>query len=119
MRYHFEKKRIPSKLYGESYICDHPLYNSCTLFRIEEKGLAVIQQRFNSEDKTTWWGEVDADVIDAVYLHPEFKDFFDSHAKVETDGLYPTVTIRHIMWSLKMKPLPKKEWETVFTRKDI
>lgn len=119
MRYHFKKPRLPSKLFGERYICDHPIYNSCTLFKIGEKGLAVIQQRFNSKDKTTWWGEVDSDVIDSLYIHPEFKSFFDEHASNEKDGLFPTVTIRHLMWSLKMKPLPKNNWETVFTRKDI
>lgn len=31
-----------------------------------------------------------------------------------TDGLYPTVTIRQIMWALKMKPLPRERWETCF-----
>lgn len=28
-------------LYGRRYICDHPVYNSCTLFEIGEKGLAA------------------------------------------------------------------------------
>lgn len=119
MRYHFKKRHIPSRLYGKRYICDHPIYNSCTLFKIGDKGLAVIQQRFDPIEKTTWWSEVDADVIDSIYLHPEFKSYFDSHAAICKDGLFPTVTVRHIMWSLKMKPLPKQEWETVFTRKDI
>ena len=36
-----------------------------------------------------------------------------------TDGLYPTVTIRQIMWALKIKPIPKERWETVFDRSDI
>jgi hypothetical protein len=35
------------------------------------------------------------------------------------DGLYPTVTVRQIMWSLKMKPIPKEKWETVFDRREI
>lgn len=32
---------------------------------------------------------------------------------------YPTVTIRQIMWALKMKPLPKQPWETVFDHTPI
>jgi len=106
-------------MYGRTYICDHVVYNRCTLYEIDDKGLAVIQQRFNSDTKTTRWGELDPWLTDALYLHPDFKDYFDERAKPCMDGLYPTVTIRQIMWSLKMNPLPKERWETVFDRRDI
>ncbi|MGF0007447.1 hypothetical protein ACQRBP_08990 [Eubacteriales bacterium SGI.150] len=119
MRYHFEKPIIYLSMYGRRYLCDHPVYHSCTLFLIEEKGLAVIQQRYDPEAKATFWTEVDAWLTDALYLHPKFKEFFDNRAGVCTGGLYPTVTIRQIMWALKMKPLPKQRWETVFDRRDI
>lgn len=119
MRYHFEKPIIYLSMYGQRYLCDHPVYHSCTLFLIEEKGLAVIQQRYDPEAKATFWTEVDAWLTDALYLHPKFKEFFDNRARVCTGGLYPTVTIRQIMWALKMKPLPKQRWETVFDRRDI
>lgn len=119
MRYHYEKPAIYSSMYGERYICKHPVYNICTLYKIGEKGLAIIQQRFNPETKSTWWGEVDAWVTDALYLHPKFRDYFEQRAGECKDGLYPTVTIRQIMWALKMKPLPKECWETVFDRRDI
>lgn len=119
MRYHYEKPKLYSRLYGEVYICNHPVYDRCTLFRIDDKGLAVIQQRFESRTKSTKWGEIDAWVTDALYLHPRFKEYFDSRAKAPSNGLYPTVTVRQIMWALKMKPLPKERWETVFDRKDI
>lgn len=72
-------------------MCDHPAYNSCTLFEIGEKGLAVIQQRFDPDTKSTFWTEVDAWLTDALYLHPKFKGFFDSRAGACTNGLYPTV----------------------------
>lgn len=88
-------------------------------FEIDEKGLAVIQQRFDPKTKSTSWTEVDAYLTDVLYLHPKFKEFFDSRARTCTDGLYPTVTIRQIMWALKMKPLPKQTWETVFDRSPI
>ena len=106
-------------MYGSTYICNHPVYDKCTLFKIEDKGLAVIQQRYDSDSKTTWWGEIDPWLNDDLYLHPKFKSFFDDRAGGCTDGLYPTVTIRQIMWALKLKPLPKERWETCFDRKDI
>ena len=40
--------------------------------------------------------------------------------KLEEDkNTYPTVTVRQIMWALKMKPIQKERWETVFDRRDI
>lgn len=119
MRYHYNKPSIYLSMYGQLYMCDHPVYRRCTLFKIGEKGLAVIQQRFNPESKHSWWGEIDSWLTDDLYLHPNFKEYFDKRAKECTDGLYPTVTIRQIMWALKMKPLPKQRWETVFDRADI
>jgi len=119
MRYHFEKPDNPSLLYGKIYICCHPVYSSCTLYLIKEKGLAVVQQRFDSAEKATWWSEIDPWLTDALYLHPDFKKYFDERAQPCLDGLYPTVTIRKIMWALKMKPLQKERWETVFDRRII
>lgn len=119
MRYHHEKPAIYSSRYGQTYACDHPVYFKCTLYKIGEKGLAVIQQRHNSETKVTWWSEVDPWLTDSLYLHPGFKKYFDKRAKKSTDGLYPTVTIRQIMWALKMKPIKRERWETCFDRKEI
>ncbi|MEW3478521.1 hypothetical protein AB1I64_25000 [[Clostridium] symbiosum] len=114
MRYHYEKPPIYLSMYGQRYCCDHPVYNHCTLFLVGERGLAVIQQRYDPETKHTFWAEVDEWLTDPLYLHPRFRAFFDRRAGTGTDGLYPTVTIRQIMWALKMKPLPKQPWETVF-----
>ncbi len=119
MRYHYEKPAIYLSMYGKLYICNHPAYNRCTLYKIGKKGLAVIQQRFDPQTKRTWWSEIDPYLTDALYLNPGFKAYFDERAGKCTGGLYPTVTIRQIMWALKMKPLPKERWETVFDRKDI
>ena len=58
-------------------------------------------------------------LTDDIYLHPQFKKFFDERAGTATDELYPTVTVRQLMWALKMKPLPRERWETVFDRKTI
>jgi hypothetical protein len=81
--------------------------------------LAVIQQRFDDDLKNTWWSEIDPWLTDILYLHPNFKEYFDERAGECTDGLYPTVTIRQMMWAFKLKPLPKESWETCFDRKNI
>ena len=119
MRYHYEKPAIYSKMYGKTYECSHPVYDKCTLYQIGSKGMAVIQQKYDKNTKNTWWGEIDPWLTDALYLHPRFKQFFDDRSGGCTDGLYPTVTIRQIMWALKMKPIPKERWETCFDRRDI
>jgi len=119
MRYHYEKPTRYSSMYGDTYICDHPVYNKCTLFLINGKGLAVIQQRFDSSTKSTIWGEIDPWLRDSLYLHPKFKAFFDERSGECADGLYPTVTIRQMMWALKMKPIRRERWETCFDRRTI
>jgi hypothetical protein len=57
MRYHYQKPDIYLSMYGELYICNHPVYDRCTLFTIGNKGLAVIQQRFSADTKSTYWTE--------------------------------------------------------------
>lgn len=119
MRYYYEKPAIYTSMYGTTYICDHPVYSRCTLFIIGGNGLAVIQQRYDPKTKHTWWDEIDPWLTDKLYLHPKFKDYFDDRSGECINGLYPTVTIRQIMWALKMKPILRERWETCFDRKDI
>ena len=119
MRYHYEKPDIYLSMYGNTYICNHPAYDKCTLFELDGRGLSVIQQRFDPETKKTWWSEIDPWLTDVLYLHPKFREFFENRASEASDRLYPTVTIRQIMWALKMKPLKRERWETCFDRKDI
>ena len=114
MRYHYQKPKLYRKHYGIEYSCNHELYNKCTLYLIGNAGLAIIQQRH--KDKVTYWGPIDSWLNDAIYLNPYFYEYFKSKAKVSDNGLYPTITVRHIMHKLKMKPLPKARWETVFYR---
>lgn len=119
MRYHYEKPSLYLSTYGDTYECNHPVYDKCTLYLIGNKGLAVIQQRYDKDSKVTWWGEIDPWLTDDLYLHSKFKEFFDDRAGECRDGLYPTVTIRQIMWALKMKPIPRERWETCFDRRAI
>lgn len=114
MRYHYEKPAIVAQMYGKRYLCDHPVYNDCSLFTIGDKGLAVIQQRYNPKTKHCWWGEIDPWLGNDLYLHENFLEYFHKKAGKPKNGLYPTVTIRQIMWGLKMKPLKREPWETAF-----
>ena len=116
MRYHYEEAVRYTLNHGRIYICDHPVYSRCTLFIIGVEGLAVIQQRYDPETKHTWWGEVDESLWDDLYLHPKFIKYFDSKAASSHNGLFPTVTIRQIMWALRMKPLKREPWETTFDK---
>lgn len=120
MRYYYEPQKIFLSLYGKTYECDHPVYNRCTLYLIDDYGLAVIQQRYDAASKATYWTEIDPYLIDDLYLHERFLSYFKSKAgKRSVTGLYPTVTIRQLMWALRVKPLPRCDWETVFDKSPI
>lgn len=119
MRYHYEKPAMYLSMYGDTYKCDHPVYDKCTLYLAGDRGLAIIQQRYDKDTKRTWWSEIDPWLTDYLYLHKNFKKFFDERSGPAIDGLYPTVTIRQIMWGMKCKPIKRERWETCFDRKDI
>ena len=51
MRYHYKKPEFYASMYGKIYICDHPVYTRCTLFVIGDKGLSIIQQRYEADTK--------------------------------------------------------------------
>ena len=119
MRYHYTPRSIWKETYGKTYAAAHPVYNSCTLYLIDDKGLAVIQQRFDPETKHTYWTEIDSNLKDDIYLNPGFLAYFMKHSAEPENDIYPTVTVRQIMWALRMKPLPKERWETVFDRRIV
>lgn len=119
MRYHYEKPKVYVSMYGETYECDHSVYNKCTLFKMGKKGLAVIQQRYDPDTKKTWWTEIDPWLTDSLYLHERFIKFFEDRSGEPENGLYPTVTVRQMMWAMKMKPLKRERWETCFDRRNI
>ncbi len=120
MRYHLSKPKIYFCRYGKKYKCNHPVYTYCTLYMIDSKGLAVIQQRYDRNTKTTWWTDIDDWLVDLLYLNENFKDYFDKYAGERSENdLYPTVTLRQIMWALKMKPLKRERWETAFDHRNI
>lgn len=121
MRYTYVGSNAPVKpIYGETYeTIGHPVYRFCTLYRVGNKGLAIVQQRHDSKTKSTSWSAIDPELTGELYLHPKFKEYFDKMAGIPVDGIYPTVTIRQAMWALRIKPLPRQPWETYFDRKFV
>lgn len=119
MRYHTKPPETSVRQYGETYVCNHPVYNRCTLYRIENRGLAVIQQRYSERNKHTWWTEADPWVANALFLNDKFRMLLLERARQPVNGLYPTITVRQAMWAAKMKPIKRQRWETVFDHKDI
>lgn len=81
--------------------------------------MAIVQQRFDSINKLTYWTSIDPWLADELYLHKNFSNFFDERSGPPTDGIYPTVTVRQIMLGLKMKPIKRECWETYFDRRLI
>ena len=111
MKYYYEKPKEWIGA-GKIYICNHPRYNRCTLFKDGELGLAVIQERFDEKRKTRWWGSIEPWIAGDIYLNSDFQEFFEENAAPANErGLYPTFTLRKIMWALRMKPLRKEYWE--------
>lgn len=119
MRYYSKPPVFSIQFYGKNYICDHPVYSKCTLFKIGDRGLAVIQQRYDKRTKHTYWTQIDGWIANAIWQEPKFQLYLEEHAKEKKNGLYPTATVRQVMWALRMKPLKRERWETVFDRKDI
>lgn len=119
MRYHYNIPTEQKNSYKEVYCCNHPVYSNCTLFKKDNKGIAVIQQRYIPSNKHTYWSKIDSWLPAELYSSDKFDDYFEKHAKEAINGLYPTVTIRQMMWGLKMKPLKREPWETVFDKCDF
>ena len=111
MKYYYEK---PENWVGagETYFCNHPRYNRCTLFREGGRGLAVIQEYYNEKTKARWYGPLKPWLSGDIYFSSGFRDFFEKYAsEPDLNGLYPTFTARKVMWILRMKPLRREYWE--------
>lgn len=109
MRYFYEKPEKGKPIYGRAIPLDHPVYKLGTLFEIDGRGLIFTQMRFQC--KYAYWDSIDYWLANDIYLHPGFKCYFDAHA---TEKPYPIIEVRSAMWAMRMKPLPKEEWEKYF-----
>ena len=94
----------------------HPLYSRFTLFELDgERGLAVVQLRYNEYQKSAFWAPVDSSLTYNICRNDNLKAYLEEHAaKPDQNGIYPTVDVRKLMWAIKMKPLPKNTWEKGF-----
>ena len=98
MRIFYKKPDVYTKVYGETYYCNHPKYNRCTLYLIKDKGLAVIQQHYDKETKHTWWDEVDPWLANDLYLSRNFMTAFNElSGQCDDKGIYPTIEVRKLM----------------------
>lgn len=103
------------QMFGVVYQCDNPVYNRCTLYKVGEAGLAIIQQRFNAKTKHTWWDCIDPWLANDIYTNENFPKLFKKYAALpDTNGIYPTICVRPAMRQLGMPPLEKDIWETRF-----
>lgn len=110
MRYHFIKPEFCEQYYGKTYKCNHPYYNTCTLYEHNGKGIAIVQLRY--DNKKWYYSEVDDYLANAIYMAKGFMKMFKEHAKEPVNGLYPTFTVRQVMWHLRLNPIPKQSWES-------
>lgn len=111
MKYFYQKPDICVRLFGQPISLDHPVYQSGTLYSEKGLGLIVTQKHFDSDRKECWWGAVDVWIANDIYISKKFLEYFLQNAS-ETD--YPIFELRKIMWALRMKPLPKENWELYF-----
>lgn len=113
MRGFYKKPPAAIPMYGMAYMCNHPMYNMCTLFKDDtDKGLAVVRLYFDEDTKHFWWGPIEDYLANDIYLAPTFKEYFDNHASLPNDdGVYPTEKLRQLMWALRMRPLHKEYYE--------
>lgn len=109
----YYKRRSTSKhyIYATYYSCNHPLFNRCTLYKLGDLGLGVVQQRFNDTMKMTWWGPIDPWLANDIYEEPKFIETFYRLSGYVTNGLYPTIEVRKLMHALGMKPMRKDYFE--------
>lgn len=115
MKYYYEPSDNAQVGAGEIYICDHPLFNKGTLFRIGSKGLIIVQEHYNKKTKARWWGPVVPWLSYDIYTNSNFASFFEKTAsECDENGLFPVISVRKVMWALRMKPLRKELWENGF-----
>ena len=111
MKYHYEQPKVVVPIYGKRVELEHPVYRFGTLYFEYGRGIIVIQKRFDPATKTCIWDSVDPGLANDIYLAERFHEFFMEHAMKEN---YPVFQLRKLMWELRMKPLPKEEWELYF-----
>lgn len=109
MKYFYEKPDICKQVFGRTIVLDHPVYRRGTLYLENGVGIIVVQQRFGSA-KYAYWDAIDPWLANDIYLNKNFPYFFSHNASKE----FPIFQVRKLMWALRMKPIPKEDWEDYF-----
>ena len=105
MKYFYEKPKIYQDFYGHKIKMNHPIYQYGTLFEQDGKGMIFVQKRFRK--KCCYWDAIDPWLANDIY----FPSYF---AEKSREINFPIVSVRTVMWALRMKPLPKEFWEEYF-----
>lgn len=111
MKYFYQKPDICVQVFGKIIDLDHPIYRTGTLYSENGLGLIVVQKHYDSDIRQCWWGAVDVWIANDIYICKNFREYFFSNASEED---YPIIQLRKLMWALRMKPLPKEDWELYF-----
>lgn len=111
MKYYYERPQTWTMFSAMVHECDHPVYSKCTLYLKDGRGVAIVQKRFNKQSKMFWWGPIDPWLVDDISSQAGWSEWFDKNAEEPDDHIYPTFTIRKVMWALRMKPLPRESYE--------
>ena len=114
MRYFAQPKELYVRLYGKDVNSSHTLIRSGTLFQQGALGLLVVQNRFDEESKSFYYGAIDGWLCNEIYLNERFADAFKKFAGPCVNGNYPVIKLRKLMWALRMKPLKKEYFEEDF-----
>lgn len=120
MKQHYQFSDSTPGATGEVYLCDHPLYSRCTLYKSDGIGLAVVQRCFNRWLKSMVWESIHPRLASDIYKNERFKEVFDTIAgPPDENGNYPTVNVRSLMWALRMPPLEKTEADAELTIREL
>lgn len=86
---------------------------TAVLFFVMENGdLPLYRNITIKKPRLDGGGPVEPWLAGDIYFSNGFHGVFDElSAEADPDGLYPTITVRKIMWKLRMKPLRREYWE--------
>ena len=74
MKYFYDPPDEWTMYSAYTYRCNHPMYDACTLYSKDGKGVAVVQQRWSKKTKMTWWSQIDPWLVDDISTKPDWKD---------------------------------------------
>ena len=112
MRYYYEPTNDTEIKYATFYHPPNELFDLGTLYYYDGMGLVIVQLEYDPLNKSYHFGPIPPGLANDIFEQPGFREFFLRFAKPSTpNGEYPVMNVRKVMWSLRMKPLRKRDWE--------